>query len=439
MSLSRVSKKLLLVISLALLLPAVAVSGQDTAKGNIHPNFRLSFTERFRLVTWDYTINLRNASWDVYSFTRHRTSLMGQWFLASDIEFALKLTNEFRSYFAPVSQKFTLDEAFVDLLYAKWNIDSGFRGTLTLGRQNIILGEGFLVMDGGPLDGSRSIYFNAARFDWKLDKAKSLSLFYMYQEETDEWLPILHDQDKPMVDQPEEGFGAYFSGDFAATNLQAYAIRKNVKETATQPAASEINTFGGRVQVPAMEKLSATIEAAYQFGKLGDADRAAFGGYTHLDYTTGWAVYLPSALTAGAVYLSGDDPETGDWEGWDPLFARWPKWSESSIYTLIREGGVAYWSNFASAYVRVGFKLSDQVRVQGDFQHLIASQVPDTALSFPGGTGKTRGELLIGKMTFQINDRLSGHLLWETFFPGNFYFDEAVRYSWVRVEFMLKL
>ncbi len=436
MKLSNISKKLLLLISAALILSTVPVFGQDAAKGNIHPNFRLSFTERFRMVTWKFATDLMFTS---YSFTRHRTSLMGQWFPVAGCEFALRITNEFRYYIVPRYRENNLDEAFVDLLYSKWDIDTGLRGTLTLGRQNIILGEGFLVMDGGPLDGSRSIYFNAARFDWRLDKTKSISVFYMYQEEIDDWLPIIHDQDKPMVDQPEEGFGAYFSGDFGTTNLQAYAIRKNVKATTAHPTASEINTFGGRVQVSATEKLSATVEAAYQFGKLGDADRAAFGGYSHIDYTTAWAFYLPSTLTAGAVYLSGDDPETDDWEGWDPLFSRWPKWSESYIYTLIREGGVAYWSNFASVYVRAGFKLSDQVQVQGDFHHLMAPRAPDSELSFPGGTGKTRGELLIGKMTYQINDRLSGHLLWETLSPGSFYFSQALRYSWVRVELMLKL
>ncbi len=37
--------------------------------------------------------------------------------------------------------------------------------------------------------------------------------------------------------------------------------------------------------------------------------------------------------------MSGDDPSTDDNEGWDPLFSRWPKWSELYIYSLATEGG----------------------------------------------------------------------------------------------------
>ncbi len=36
--------------------------------------------------------------------------------------------------------------------------------TATVGRQDIIEGVGWLVMDGTPLDGSRTVYFDAARF-----------------------------------------------------------------------------------------------------------------------------------------------------------------------------------------------------------------------------------------------------------------------------------
>jgi hypothetical protein len=40
---------------------------------------------------------------------------------------------------------------------------------------------------------------------------------------------------------------------------------------------------------------------------------------------------------------------------------------------------------------------------------------------------------------YVLNPRLTGHLLWEHFEPGSFYFDDADAYNWVRVEFMLNV
>jgi len=113
----------------------------------------------------------------------------------------------------------------------------------------------------------------------------------------------------------------------------------------------------------------------YQFGKFGDTDRTALGGYAYCDYKTEWPVYLPASFTAGTYYLSGDDPDSDDWEGWEPLFGRWPKWSESYIYTLINENGVAYWSNMLSLYAKVGFNFNRDVSINLCYQHLMAKIV----------------------------------------------------------------
>ena len=43
-------------------------------------------------------------------------------------------------------------------------------------------------------------------------------------------------------------------------------------------------------------------------------------------------------------------------ENWDPLFSRWPKWSELYIYTQFRETGVAYWTNTGHLAGRSGVR-----------------------------------------------------------------------------------
>ena len=394
------------------------------------------------MVTWDNAIHLSNEAGGASTFTRHRTNVMGQWFPNNQVEFGLKVTNEFRNYFAPQGKDYKNSEIFVDLLYAKWQNDKVLPGTMTLGRQNIILGEGFVVMDGHPLDGSRSIYFNAARYDWTISKNKKLTLFYTYQPVTDESLVLAHDlEDQVLIEQPEEGIGAYFTGDMGKVNLQSYVIQKNIKETDARPEKSHITTLGSRLSLPLMPRLSITGEAAYQFGDKGDGDRAALGSYLHLDYKTSWtALYLPKLLKLGSIYLSGDDPSTDDYEGWDPLFSRWPKWSESYIYTQIRENGgkVAYWSNIISINGAAQFVFTPDLSFQLDYHHLMAPQDPNGS-TFPGGSGNTRGDLVIGKLNYKINKYISGHFLWEHFIPGDFYFDGADGYNWARIEFMFKL
>ncbi|MEW6410989.1 MAG: hypothetical protein AB1483_00790 [Candidatus Zixiibacteriota bacterium] len=409
------------------------VAGEDSPKGNIHPNFRLSFSERFRLVSWDNSVNLTDASESATSFTRHRTSIMGQYFALNQFELGLKLTNEFRHYFVPENTEFTWNEIFVDQLYGRWTKG---RFALTVGRQDIKFGEGFVVLDGGPLDGSRSAYFNAARLDIKPCPQGTLSLFYLYQPRQEDYLPLINDQEKDLVEQDEEGFGAYLSRDVGKGNVQAYYIRKNIVAVDNQLTESGINTIGARITTPLTPQLSVTGEGAYEFGTYGNIDRKAMGGYAYADYNTGWMKYLPKKLTAGGVYLSGDDPETEDWEGWEPMLGRWPKWSESFIYTLVPEYGVAYWSNYASLFGRVEFEPMDRVNFRFEYQHLMAPQV--AALSYMlHGDGNNRGEMLIGKLTYTINDYLSGHVVWEHFIAGDYYIDNTDPANWLRFQLML--
>lgn len=411
----------------------------DSGQGNVHPNVKLSFTERLRLVSWDNTITLDDDIDGGRAFTRHRTCLAAQWFPASGVETALKLTNEFRYHVVPENTEFDINEVFVDQLYLKLDLSNTMGGILTAGRQNIILGEGFVVMDSHPLDGSRSIYFNAIRYDWKFSDSRELTLFYSYQPETDEALPVINEFEQQLVEQPEHGMGAYFTAKFTETDLDVYFIRKRTESNEAFPIESDIFTIGGKVDFRLGHNLSLTYEAGYQFGDRGEATRSAAGGHTHIDYTTDWPYYLPGTLIAGAIYLSGDDPATGDWEGWDPMFARWPKWSESYIYSQIKEDAVAYWTNLASLWAGARFKFDESVKLNLDYHHLLAPRIPDGFSAFPGGNGRVRGELLIGRLMFQIDRRLSGHFLWEGFIPGNYYFDYADGYSWIRTELMFSI
>jgi hypothetical protein len=398
--------------------------------------FKLSYSQRVRIETTNNATTLDNDALAGSSYLRNRTSVMLQAFPGLHWEVATKLTNELRYYFVPETKGMSWDEVFFDLLYVKCDSLGGHPVTVTLGRQNINLGEGFLVMDGGPLDGSRSAYFNAININWQIKPRSTLAIIYANQPEQDDLLPIIHSQDKALVEQPEQAFIAYYTTKLKNTAQQAYVMRKNIGATGTKRSAN-VSCLGSNVQVPATSHLTVTGELAIQIGNRSGADQRAFGGYAYTEYKTGWPVHFPKSFTLGALYLSGDDPTTDKNEGWEPMFGRWPKWSDLYIYTLVRETSVAFWANLSSLFAKTSIVVVPDLTLSFDLHHLMAPQKANPKTSFPGGKGKDRGNLLIGKLTYQMNKHVSGHVLWENLDPGDYYFDGADNCAWMRMEFML--
>lgn len=403
--------------------------------------FRLSLAERFRFTTWDNAVGFESDLKNGQSFTRQRTSLDARWMPSDRIEIRSKLTNEFRVYLRhPADPAFNLHEVFFDNLYFRWMRPAGLPVELILGRQNIMLGEGFVIMDAHPLDGSRSIYFNAARMDVLLGDASRLILFYAYQPCTDTVLPVINDRDQRLIEQPEEAIAAYFDGRTGNVGLELYAVHKDIEATDDVPVESRILTLGGRCVVPVGNRLSWTGEAAYQSGRYGAYGRNAWGGYVHLDYALEGRGWKPGGITLGGIALSGDDAATADNEGWDPLFSRWPKWSESFIYTQIVEHGgrVGYWSNVASVYGTVNFRIARILDLSLTYHRCFAFEAIPWMQTAPFGLGTDRGGLFIARANVHVCKSLTGHLLYETMGPGDFYDDGADRYHWFRFELMYR-
>lgn len=425
-----------IILGLVILLCA----GQADA-GKVTDKLDLHFSERVRLVTWDNTISLDNSANEARTFTRHRTYLGATWKPSEVIQLRFQLGNEFRYYFVPTTVDFTWNEIFVDQFYIKLIKPGNLPLTATLGRQNIILGEGFVVMDGGPLDGSRSIYFNAVRLDWDLGKKWTLTTFGMYQDETDDFLPVFNEQNQAMLEQPELGLGAYFTTPLGNAKLDLYYIFKRADSSEVIPITSNIHTLGGKIDTELGSGFRGVLEGAFQFGDRGEYSRTAFGGHGYCDLKVAREdqfVAVPQKVRLGGIYLGGDDPATSDYEGWDPVFARWPKWSESYIYTQLREDGVAWWTDLASLYLGSSWQFSEEVQFQADFHHLMAPYNNFDSFDYRETAGNTRGDLLIGKLSYSFDQNWSGHVLWESFIPGDFYPPGADNYTWLRTELMFK-
>jgi hypothetical protein len=400
------------------------------------PRLKLIFVERFRFESWDNAVSLDETAGDSAAYTRNRTTLGLSWKPLKNLEVLGKFTNEFRVFLAPKTTAFNWNEVFFDNLYAKWTVPGRVPVTVTAGRQDINLGEGFVIADGTPGDGSRSYYFNALRIDAGLAKGHTLTAFAHATEATDRYLPVINPVPRPLAEQPERGLALYYAGAFGRTKVDAYAVHKTTEATSLLPTATRTETFGARAVAPLAKRLALTAEGAFQTGSFGDAGRSAFGTIAHLDYDLAGALGFLKSLVLGGILLSGDDPATPRMEGWDPIFSRWPKWSEGYIYTFTRESRPSYWSNLSSLYAQLAFDLG--ARSDGHIMVMPMGAGHAQPGEFPGGTGLYRGTLYRARLNTKISKYMTGRVIWEHLEPGSFYFPGAASFNWLQFELIFR-
>ncbi len=400
------------------------------------PRLKLIFVERFRFEAWDNAVSLDDAANDAAAYGRYRTTIGLVWKAAPNVEVLGKLTNEFRVTITPKSQAFGWNEVFFDNLHVRWRIPGRVPFTLTAGRQDINLGEGFIIADGTPGDGSRSYYFNALRLDAEIAKGHAITAFASATKPTDRYLPVINPVPRALAEQTEKALALYYSGSFGKARIDAYAVHKTTEANELFPLATRTETYGARLVAPLAKPLGFTAEAALQTGRNGEASRSAYGAIAHFDYDFSGRLPVLKGLILGGILLSGDDPSTARWEGWDPIFSRWPKWSESYIYTYTRESRQAYWSNLSSLYAQLLLDLGP--RSDGHIMVMPMGAGHSVPGPFTAGTGLARGTLTRARLNYKISKFMTGRIIWEHFDPGSFYFPGASSYNWVQVEMIFR-
>ena len=81
----------------------------------------------------------------------------------------------------------------IDNLNVQWKKPLDLPATLTVGRQDIFLGDGWLVGDGTPEDGSFTYFLDAARFTYNLEDQQTTidAIGIVQYGRPDAWLPTL--------------------------------------------------------------------------------------------------------------------------------------------------------------------------------------------------------------------------------------------------------
>jgi hypothetical protein len=346
---------------------------------------------------------------------------------AKDVDFNFRIVYEPRYFHKPDNTEWAQDDIIFDALNLKFRNIGGSGLTFTAGRQDIILGNGWLVLDGTPLDGSRTIYFDAFRFTYDAKPVNTqFDLIYLDTDGSgDHWFEPLRDQNTNIAEQDERGL-IFYAQNKSIKNVQIdgyYMYKRDMQETFNRPA--HLHTFGSRAAANLTDHWQARAEFALQYGQRMNADVRAGAFNSRLAYQ--FKDKMASELRAGYEFLSGDDPGTDEYEAFDLLWGRWPQWSELYIYTVATERGrPADVSNLHRLGFGHTFKPCEPIEVCTDYHLLFANENAATAnrVLFSDG-GYFRGQLLTSVMRYKFNKHVSGHVIGEFFFPGNFYENAA--------------
>lgn len=390
-------------------------------------------------------------------YLRIRPSLSFSYGISNNTQICARLTNESRIYLSDCEGcKSQIDEFVFDNLFIESRNPMGLPIYVRIGRQDIFYGNGLLICDGGPLDGSRTTYVNGVVLTSRIP-LWGFDFFTLYNPRRDRFLPRINNKYTKMIENDEFVVGIVLrrigeNGRAMPSEIEPYLIYKQESGNAK---AANVSTIGLRLGLAGERSTSAGFEFAYQFGnpvdiilpentRIASPDTnavsyiSAFG--LTADITQCFKTPMEWSLTVGYINLSGDDRQTvGKFEGWNPLLARWPKWSELLIRTSCLEKdlqgmgqGVAYWQNLRSPFIGITLNPMENLRFDASYMWLDAANSIFFSPEIGGHTH--RGELVTAVLTVRTKMGTNGHIRLEKFYPGDFYPQDSEPATYFRVE-----
>ena len=397
------------------------------------------------------------------NYMRIRPRVWGQ-VKNEDFKLHLRLADEFREYFTPSESRNyqTPDEVLVDNLYLDLYNLFDDRVDVRIGRQDFLgpngptYGAGRVLCDGTAFDGSRTAFMDAIKTTVKFDEKNALDLLAIYNSPETEMSwghPYKADgteyKERPLnsinprsKDMAEWGGGLYFrSKEFDQLPFELYYLYKRetksrMPDGSTLPGRI-VNTWGTRVTPQLTETVSAEIEGAVQAGeKDGGASTSGYMGYGGLTYKPLVDTTTKPFFTGSCYYLSGDKDrdKNGDNDtAWDPLWARWPQFSEMYVYNFMY--GVGYWSNLIYPSLETGLSFAPGHKVRASVGPMYAAVDDDLGVTpgsdggdLYGWLGVARYDFPLWKKIFGKRGDLSGHVTAEVLDPGDYYESDKLAY-----------
>ena len=328
----------------------------------------------------------------------------------------------------PVNSRYIWDEVVFDRFNVTLRNVADLPLTLVLGRQDILLGNGWLVIDGTPLEGTRTLFFDAVRATWDArDIDTKFDVIYIdNDDDNDRWVRPFNQTGQTVMEQDERGLIFYVTNtSLEKATIEGFYIYKHDTPRAARGNDSELHTVGGRTVTQLTDNLTWRGEGAYQWGEQNNMSLRAFAVNNRVTYAC--KDPLDNRFHVDYEFLSGDDPDSaGSIQSFDPLWGRYPQWSELYFYTVAMERGRP---GEVTNLHRLAFgwqcKPADPLTFRTRYHLLWSDENTNRANARFTRGGSFRGQLLEGKLSYKFCERVSGHLVGEAFFPGNFYSSAA--------------
>lgn len=383
-------------------------------------------------VTWGADLRLRaiydeslkldkNARGHDRFWSRYRGRIWTRISPIDDLQFNIRIVTEPRIFCRPNLENQTIrQEVIFDKLNVRWTNVLGLPLTLKVGRQDIKMGDGWLVIEGTPRDGTRTFFFDAIRATWDAKQIKTVfdAIVLRNHANSSWWIKPFNDRGLDLVEHDETGVILYGSNkSLKKTTLDGYFIYKHDDRVLVNGDDADIYTIGARAAGRCGKNWKYRVELAPQWGHKNGTNIRAFGADSDLAY------YLNDKYNnhfhAGYEFRSGSHNPNG---AFDILWGRFPHWSNIfNDYLSSLESLPSQPSNYHRITVGWGFDPCKKVSVAADYHLLFANQ--NTFAGTPGfsGNGKFRGQLISGLLKYTLNEHVSGHFVAELFCPGDYY------------------
>jgi hypothetical protein len=408
---------------------------------------------RVRLTHWDRDVVFPNGGPEpgpAVEYLRVRERLYGCFELDETTELQLRLVNRWHHFsshfFEPNNQaapydpvglsgntwnfpdEVILDRAFLDFQDV---MDSDW--SLRLGRQDVVLGNGLVVLEGTPYDQGRTIYFDGAVATYKTEE-HTLRLMALYNNYKDTFT-LINDQNRRLRRADTFVTGAYYTRPLnECHSVDLYYLYANLdddRDTTAErghPANEnwELHIVGGRVFGELSPQVAYSVEAAQQMGEYMDA--ADLNGRmvdARLTLKAADGTAMDPVLGLELTYMSGDDLNSADEvEGWHPAFAEYPIWREE-LLPIMTNGN---WTNLNQLRSELKLALSERVSFTGAGAALVADYGENNT-----GGGDNIGYLLSAFLDVKVTDELKVALEAAEFRPGN-NFADGHSCEWLRFQ-----
>jgi hypothetical protein len=311
------------------------------------------------------------------------------------------------------------------------------------------VGDGWLIGDGTPLDGSWTYYLDSARlsYEFKDQHTKIEAMGIIQDAHDDAWMPTINPNHLLVTEQNEKGAVLQVANTCQkAANLTGYFVYKNDTKVASNGDNADIYTFGGRLTGSLDDHWQYWMEGAYQFGRKADTSikypetssefrgLSAYGFNSKLSYLV--KDNLNNKLDCSFELLSGDDPNTGSDDMFDVLWGRWPRWSEIGLYSYAAETRIGQQANLMRFGPTWTINPIKNMEFSASYYALLALEdVPtrEASSTLFSGNSNFRGHFASAMLKYKFSKHLSGHLWSEFLFPGNYYTSRTL-ISFLRAE-----